>query len=137
MDDVLHAYVERGETIGLTWLVAHGDEAHAGWAGSLEIDAASVTRDSIFRSSSMSKPIAAVTALSLVEDCTLRLNDPIDDLVPELANRRVMVDPRGSLGDTVPADRSITVEDLLTFRLGLGLDFGFFGQQPVLTAGAG
>jgi CubicO group peptidase (beta-lactamase class C family) len=135
MDEVLNAYAAWGETTGLVWLVAHDGDEHSGCAGALEKGGAPVTRDSIFRISSMSKPIAAVTALSLVEDCTLRLSDPIDELVPELANRRVLVDPHGSLDDTVPANRSITVEDLLTFRMGIGMDFGFFGRQPVLKKG--
>jgi CubicO group peptidase (beta-lactamase class C family) len=50
----------------------------------------------------------------------LRLDDTIDDLVPELANRRVLRAADAALDDTVPARRSITVEDLLTFRLGIG-----------------
>src|SRR5262245_23403875 len=135
MDEVLHAYTAWGETTGLVWLVAHDGEAHSGCAGALEKGGAPVTHDSIFRISSMSKPIAAVTALSLVEACTLRLNDTNDELVPELANRRVLVDPHGALDETVPAHRSITLEDLLTFRMGIGMDFGFFGRQPVLKKG--
>ncbi len=83
----------------------------------------------------MTKPIVAVGALLLVEECALRLADPVDALLPELADRRVLVDGRGSLGgDTVPAHRPITVHDLLTFRLGLGMDFEAPWPQPLLDA---
>ena len=68
-----------------------------------------VTRDTIFRISSMSKPITAVAALMLVEECVLRLDDPVDDLLPELADRRVLTRLDAPLYDTVPAERSITV----------------------------
>ena len=59
---------------------------------------AGVGRDSIFRIASTTKPIVAVGALILVEECRLRLDDPVDDLLPELAVRRVLVDPRGPIG---------------------------------------
>ena len=92
-------------------------------------------RDSVFRIASMTKPIVSVAALLLVEDCLLRLEDPVDDLLPELADRRVLVDGRGPIGgDTVPAHRPITVHDVLTFRLGLGMDLEAPWPQPLLTA---
>jgi CubicO group peptidase (beta-lactamase class C family) len=70
-----------------------------------------------------------------VEECRLRLDDAVDDLLPELADRRVLVDPRGPIdGDTVPAQRPITVQDVLTFRLGLGMDFAAPWPQPLLEA---
>ena len=52
--------------------------------------------------------------------------------LPELADRQVMRDPDGSIDDTVSADRAITLRDLLTFTLGIGMDFPRYGQQPVL-----
>ena len=86
----------------------------------------------------MTKPITAVGALILVEECRLRLDDPVDDLLPELADRRVLVEPRGPIdGETVPAHRPITVHDVLTFRLGWGMDFTAPWPQPLLeTMGA-
>jgi CubicO group peptidase (beta-lactamase class C family) len=65
----------------------------------------------------------------------LRLEDPVDAFLPELADRRVLVDGRGPLeGATVPARRPITVHDVLTFRLGLGMDFDAPWPQPLLDA---
>jgi len=70
--------------------------------------------------------------LLLVEECRLRLEDPVDALLPELADRRVLVDPKGPVdGATVPAQRPITVRDVLTFRLGLGIDFDAPWPQPL------
>jgi CubicO group peptidase (beta-lactamase class C family) len=59
--------------------------------------------DTICRMGSMTKPIVAACAMTLVEDCTLRLDDPVDDLLPELADMTVLADPNGPLDDTVPA----------------------------------
>ncbi len=60
--------------------------------------------DTICRIGSMTKPIVAACAMTLVEDCTLRLDDPVDDLLPELANMTVLADPNGPLDDTVAAN---------------------------------
>jgi CubicO group peptidase (beta-lactamase class C family) len=78
-------------------------------------------RDTIFRITSMTKPITAAAALILVEECRVRLDDPVDRWLPELAGRRVLRRPDGPLDDTVAADRAITLRDLLTFRMGLGM----------------
>ena len=58
--------------------------------------------------------------MSLVEDGTLRLDQPVEDLLPELVQRRVLRAIDAALDDTVAAVRPITVEDLLSYRLGFG-----------------
>src|ERR1700752_3563733 len=77
-------------------------------------------RDSIFRIASMTKPITAAAAMILVEECRLRLDDPVDEFLPELANRKVLRRLDAPLDDVVPAQRTITLLDLLTFRWGFG-----------------
>lgn len=134
MDDVMRAQVERGDVTGLTWLVARRGQVHVGWAGTLAADGGDVERRTIFRISSMTKPITAAAALVLMEECRIRLDEPVDRLLPELADRRVLARSDGPLDDTVAAHRPILVRDLLTFRLGLGMDFGATGPQPVLAA---
>jgi CubicO group peptidase (beta-lactamase class C family) len=132
---VMGGHVDRDTTAGVAWLAARDDDLEVGTVGALTRGGAPVRRDSIFRISSMTKPIVAVGALLLVEECRLRLDDAVDDVLPELANRRVLVDPRGPLdGDTVPAHRSITVHDLLTFQLGLGIDFEAPWPSPLFEA---
>jgi CubicO group peptidase (beta-lactamase class C family) len=91
--------------------------------GDVTVEAKGVPRDEIFRISSMTKPITAAATLLLVDDGRLRLDEPVDALLPELANRRVLRVANGPLDDTVPARRAITLRDLLTFQLGLGLVF--------------
>jgi len=68
--------------------------------------------DTICRIASTTKPIVAACAMTLVEDCTLRLDDPVDEFLPELADMRVLADPDGPLEDTVPANRPVTLRDL-------------------------
>jgi CubicO group peptidase (beta-lactamase class C family) len=136
LGDVMAGHVERGDTGGVAWLAARGTDIVAGVAGVLTRgEPAPVRRDSIFRIASMTKPVVAVAALLLVEECRLRLDDPVDDLLPELAGRRVLVDGRGPIdGPTVPAKRPITVADVLTFRLGWGMDFEAGWPQPLFEA---
>src|SRR3954468_21299477 len=103
--DAMAAHVDGGAVGGVAWLAARGDDVEVGASGVLTRgEGAPVRRGSIFRIASMTKPMTAVAALILVEECRLRLDDPIDDLLPELANRRVLVDPRGPIdGETVRA----------------------------------
>jgi CubicO group peptidase (beta-lactamase class C family) len=82
----------------------------------------------------MTKPITAVATLMLVEDCVLRLDDPIDEFLPELAGRRVLTRLDGPLDETVPADRAISVHDLLSFQMGYGMLFGSPEEYPILRA---
>ena len=129
-------HVDTDEVGGMAWLAACGDDVHTGVAGHLTRgEAAPVARDSIFRIASITKPIVSVAALLLVEEHQLRLDDPVDDLLPELADRRVLVDALGPIdGETVAAHRPITVHDVLTFRTGLGMDFGAPFPQPLMEA---
>jgi CubicO group peptidase (beta-lactamase class C family) len=65
----------------------------------------------------------------LVEECALRLDDPVDEYLPELADRRVLTRVDAPPDDTVPAARAITLRDLLTFQLGLGFGDGMWGPR--------
>jgi CubicO group peptidase (beta-lactamase class C family) len=134
--DAMELHVEQDRVGGAAWLLAAGDQTEVGVAGRLSRgEPAPVRRDSIFRISSMTKPIVAVAALVLVEEYELRLEDPVDALLPELAERRVLVDPHGPIdGKTVAAQRPITLHDVLTFRLGIGMDFAAPWPQPFLDA---
>src|SRR2546423_14976089 len=88
LGDVMADHVERGDTGGVAWLAARGTDIAAGTCGVLsQGEPEPVRRDSIFRIASMTKPVVAVGALLLVEECRLRLDDPVDDLLPELADR--------------------------------------------------
>jgi CubicO group peptidase (beta-lactamase class C family) len=131
LDAVMTGFVERDDIPGLAWLVERHGETHVGVAGADGPGGTPVAADTIFRISSVTKPITGVAALILVEECRLRLDDPVDDLLPELADRRVLAHPHAAVDDTVAAHRPVTLRDLLTFRLGLGLDFTDFSPKPV------
>jgi CubicO group peptidase (beta-lactamase class C family) len=126
-------YVERGEVPGLVALVSRRGEVHVDAIGAMALGGSErIPRDTIFRISSMTKPIIAAATLSLVEECTLRLDEPVERLLPELADRRVLTRIDGPLDDTVPAHRPITVRDLLTFRLGFGQMMAPPDAYPIL-----
>ncbi len=126
---VLTGYVESGEIPGLVALVERNGDRETIAAGPL------MRPNSIVRIASMTKPIVAAAALMLVEDGALRLDEPVDRLAPELAGRRVLRRLDGPLDDSVPARRPITLEDVLSFRLGWGM---LFAQgTPILDAVAG
>jgi CubicO group peptidase (beta-lactamase class C family) len=120
--DLMARYVERGAVPGLVALVSRHGETHVEALGTKALGGSDpVRRDTIFRIASMTKPIAAAAAMILAEECKLRLDDPVDELLPELADRRVLKRLDGPLDDTEPARRPITPRDLLTFRMGFGI----------------
>jgi CubicO group peptidase (beta-lactamase class C family) len=88
-------------------------------------------RDTIFRIASITKLITAVAAMILVEECKLRLDEPIDPWLPELANRRVLKSISTQIDDTVPARRAISVRDLLTYRMGFGSVMAMPDTYPI------
>jgi CubicO group peptidase (beta-lactamase class C family) len=124
MKTMLEGHVATGSPPGLVALVAHGDQTEVVAAGRMALDGpAPMRRDAIFRLASMTKPVTAVAALMLIEDGKLQLDEPVERLLPELADRRVLRTLASPLDDTVPARRPITVEDVLSFRLGWGVLF--------------
>ena len=121
MHESLRRHVDSGRLPGLVALVSRHGVEHAEAIGTLAFDRnAPMRRDTIFRLASVTKPITAVAAMILVEECRLRLDDPVDEFLPELANRKVLRTIDSELDDTVPARRPITLRDLLTFRSGYG-----------------
>jgi CubicO group peptidase (beta-lactamase class C family) len=133
LDELTGRHVGPDGVPGAAWLVVRGDEVHVGVAGTLD-GTTPVARDSIFRIASMTKPVTAAAVLALVEDCTVRLDDPLERWLPELAELQVLRDPKGPLEDTVPLRRPPTVHDALTFRMGWGMDFEDWDGQAVLPA---
>jgi CubicO group peptidase (beta-lactamase class C family) len=135
MHDVMTGYVERGEIPGLVTVVDRGGEVHVDVIGTKAAGGSEpMRRDTIFRITSMTKPITALAAMILVEECRLRLDEPVDRLLPELANRQVLKRLDGALDDTVPAQRPINLRDLLTFCLGFGQLMAPPEAYPILQA---
>jgi CubicO group peptidase (beta-lactamase class C family) len=135
MHDFMSRLVERGEVPGLITLVSRRSEVHVDAIGVKTIgESAPMQRDTIFRISSMTKPIIAAATMILVEECRLQLDDAVDRWLPELADRKVLKRLDSPLDDTVPAQRAITVRDLLTFRMGFGQMMAPPDAYPILKA---
>jgi len=122
LHDAMSARVARGEFPGIVTLVARDDDVRAEAIGFTEFDGdVPMRRDTVFRIASLTKPIMAAAAMALAEDDVIDLEEPVTKLLPELAEQRVLARVDGPLDDTVQLDRPITIEDLLTFRMGFGL----------------
>jgi CubicO group peptidase (beta-lactamase class C family) len=132
--EVLERHVESGRIPGVVALVGRGDEVHVEAVGTMRHDGGPpMRRDTIFRMASTSKPVTMAAAMVLLDECRLRLDDPVEQWLPELADRRVLTRIDGPLDDTVPARRPITVRDLLTSTFGLGMDLTALGS-PIMNA---
>ncbi|HZE37935.1 MAG TPA: serine hydrolase domain-containing protein [Stackebrandtia sp.] len=131
--EVLTSHTDRGTAPGAVALVARGDRVEVEAVGTVDVEGtAPMRRDSIFRLTSVTKPITAAAVMALVDDGKIAWDDPIAKWIPELANPMVVRDPTGPIDDVEPADRPITVFDLLTFRAGWG-----FPSGPGFPAAAG
>jgi CubicO group peptidase (beta-lactamase class C family) len=119
--ETMQGAVDNGDCAGVvTLLYRHGEIAQVnaiGWQD--EIRKTPMRRDTIFRIASMTKPIASVATLILMEEGKLTLTDPVEKFLPELANRKLLPDPAAPLDAAQPSPRGITILDLLTHRSGI------------------
>lgn len=133
---VLRAHVEEGRIVGVVALIArHGKVAFFESFGLRDRETGTpMPVDAIFRIYSMTKPITSVAVMMLYEEGTFLLTDPVSKYIPGLGKLTVGVegiDPQtGALTfSTVPAEREMTIQDLL--RHTSGLTYGFFGNSAV------
>jgi CubicO group peptidase (beta-lactamase class C family) len=131
---ILARETANGYCTGAVALVGQGEDREITALGARDVGGPPMTPDTLFRIASMTKPVTAAAALMLVEDGKLDLDAPIERWLPEMANRRVLRRRDAELDDTVPAKRPITVEDLLTFRMGLGVVMAPPGATPIQRA---
>ncbi|MEU4325296.1 serine hydrolase domain-containing protein [Nonomuraea dietziae] len=132
--EVLTRHVDSGKIPGVVALVSRGGRTHVEAVGTMRHDGgAPMRRDTIFRMASTSKPVTIAAAMVLLDECRLRLDDPVDTWLPELADRRVLKRIDGPLDETVPARRPIIVRDVLASTFGLGMDMTALGT-PILNA---
>ncbi|MFE9664558.1 serine hydrolase [Streptomyces sp. NPDC005955] len=133
---LLRAGVADGAVPGAVALVARPGRTEIAVVGAADTGGTTpMARDSIFRIASLTKVVTAAAVLTLVEDGTLAPEDPVDRWLPELSSPVVVRDPYGPVDDVVPADRPLTVGDLLTSRAGYGFpaDFDLPAVVPLLT----
>ena len=132
----LAAHVASGDMPGIVALISHRGQTRVEAIGTQSFGGTPMRRDTIFRIASMTKPITAAAAMILVEECRLRLDDPVDAFLPELAQPKVLKSLEGPVDDTVPARRPITTRDLLTFTFGMGAVMVFPPKHPIQKAAA-
>ena len=123
VSDVIAGLADSGELAGAVTLVwRDGRVVQTCAVGRRDIESdLPMTRDTLFRIASMTKPITSTAALMLQDEGRFELEDPIADLAPEFSGMRVLRSVEGPLDDTAPAARAITFNDLLTHRAGLSL----------------
>src|SRR3989441_5076541 len=134
---ILKTQIESGRFPGAVVIVARkGKVAYFEAFGQRDPQAgAPMTKDAIFRLYSMTKPFASVAAMMLVEEGRLVLSDPVSKFLPQLANLQVSVprfdpDTGKAVYALVPAERQMTVQDLLRHTSGLVYG-GFTGHAQV------
>jgi CubicO group peptidase (beta-lactamase class C family) len=125
-DAVAASHVGQDKVPGLVALVAQGDDVHVEALGTLAVGGRPVERTSLFRIASTTKPITAAATLALVREGLLELDEPVERLLPELANRRVLRRMDGPLDDTLSTEDRVTVRGLLTFTFGFGMALAMF-----------
>jgi CubicO group peptidase (beta-lactamase class C family) len=124
--EILTKQVASGAVPGAVALVARDGRIEVEAVGLADIEAHTpMTRESIFRIASITKPITAAATMMLVDDGLMALDDPVERWLPELASPTVVRTPSSPVDDVVPANRPITVLDLLTNRAGYGFPSDF------------
>ncbi len=128
---LVQAHIDRRQIPGAVTLVARrGKIAHFEALGMMNIEAGKpMQRDTIFRIASMTKPITSVAVMMLQQEGHLLLTDPISKFIPEFKNPKVALPPTsGQRSDApfvlTPAEREITIRDLLTHTAGLANGWG-------------
>jgi CubicO group peptidase (beta-lactamase class C family) len=139
LENIVETAVARGDAPGVVAAVATGNETRTAAAGAMAIGGPPMRPDTVFRIASITKPVTAAVVLSLADEGALGLDEPVDRLLPELADRRVLRRPDGPLTDTIRAERAVTARDLLTFTWGFGMQGAMFMAAepwPIVTAAA-
>ena len=133
INQMIQGYIDRAEITGaITMVSRRGKVAHFEAQGQMDLEKKALMRkDAIFRIASMSRPITAVAILILMEEGKLRLTDPVSRFIPEFKDTKVAIETapyrpaangqpaRDAAYYTMPAERAITIRDLLTHTSGL------------------
>ena len=126
IDRLLEQYVEESHIAGAVALVLRDGqpvyERAVGWSD--KEAGRAMTPATVFRVASQTKAITSAAVLLLVQQGRIGLDDPVSRFIPEFAETTVLVQ-RGSITETVPAEREITIRDLLTHTAGIS-----YGTQP-------
>jgi CubicO group peptidase (beta-lactamase class C family) len=133
--EMMKRHIASGEISGGVTLVArHGKIAHFEATGVTDVDSKTpMTKNSVFRIASMTKPVTGVAVMMMMEEGKLKITDPVSKYIPSFKDLKVAVaEPRGRGAAAanvdapqpakyyrVPAEREITIRDLMTHVSGL------------------
>jgi CubicO group peptidase (beta-lactamase class C family) len=134
--ELMQRNIDAGNFAGAVTLVArHGSIVHFETHGMMDLDAKKpMAKDAIFRIMSMTKPVVGVSILMLLEEGKVRVNDPVSKYISQFKDMKVAIPlpsppaspfeppsqaPQEPRFYTMPADREITIRDLLTHTSGL------------------
>lgn len=134
LDAAMKKIVADQDVAGMVWLLAKdGQVATFESVGLNSVDTqAPMTKDSLFRIYSMTKPVTGVALMMLYEEGLWKFDDPVSKYVPELANLKIMrsYDENGEM-ELVSPSREPTMRELLNHSAGFG--YGLGGDDPVNT----
>ena len=139
INQMIERRIAAGDLAGAVTIVARkGKVVHHSAEGVMDLDSKKpMASSSMFRIASMTKPVIGVAVMMLVEEGKLHLNDPVSRYIPQFKDMKVAMPiattPQGATGGraggagsapprfyTVPAQRDVTIKDLLTHVSGLG-----------------
>jgi CubicO group peptidase (beta-lactamase class C family) len=122
----MRALVDEGQLAGVTTLVArHGKVVHFDAYGVKNLETkAALTRDTIFRIASMTKPIAGVAMMMLWEEGKWALDDPVSKHIPEFAGLKV-----STANGEVPQTKPMTMRQLMSHTAGFDTSGGYEGKN--------
>lgn len=126
LTEAMQSYVDDDRLAGSVVLVArHGQIAYLKAFGQRDLESgAPMTEDAIFRIASQTKALTSVAAMILQEEGKLLITDPVGKYIPEFAQTTVAVPNEEDGYEVVPANRPITIRDLLTHTAGIGYGNG-------------
>src|SRR5579864_1555742 len=133
IDQMVQRRIDSGELSGAVTIVARkGKVVHLAAQGVMDLESKKpMAKDTMFRVASMTKPITGLAIMMMIEEGKVRLTDPVSRYLPEFRGMKVAITlPAQGRGGapaaqaapqfyTVPAEREITIRDLLTHVSGL------------------
>ena len=124
LNSIFEKHVESGLYPGVEWKITLNEKTYHGTTGYMSIDTQeSVQENSICRIWSMTKPIIAIAMMQLVEEKLIKLNDPINNFIPEFSNLKVLKNPTSSINELVDLKNMPTIKDLFMHTAGFSYNF--------------
>ena len=124
LNNLLSQYVDQGFFPGVQWQININDNVYVGKYGLNNLDTKrEVFDNSIYRIWSMTKPIVAISALKLVEEKQINLDDPITEYLPEFNDLQVMIQEDAIVEDVEKINKFPTIKDLFLHTAGFSYNF--------------